>query len=577
GLLNKRIVLLGWGRLAVFLLTCFGVWTFLGQTSLAFIIGVFGFGCFLLVLRQHVDLKAKRNHYRRIKGYADFELDFLSGQAPGYDKGAEFIDSSHPFTSDLDIFGNSSIFQYLNRTKTIHAKEILADDLRTVEVEQERILSNRSIISEFSEDPEFVFSYLSHAEGAKSVEFKRDSTLKSILPYKSWILTATTIILPVLSLGLTAALVLDVITWSLYSQLILLLAIPVIISLKKNMTDFRIYETRLKLASSFDKGLRQLRDCQSKSEEVKALFNEVDLQESGEALAALKKINGAIDSRNNIFVGIALNLLLLWDFQCHKRLANWDKTWARKFESWMEFASRMEVIFSYSIYVHNHSDFSYPKLSNKRHFNLKNARHLLLHRDGIPNNFSLEGDSKFVIVTGANMAGKSTFLRTVGTNMLLATKGLPIPVESMSFKPTQLFTSMVTADNLGEGESYFFSELKRLKELTSILEKDQPLFVILDEILKGTNSLDKAEGSRLFMEKLLDLPAHGLIATHDLSLCEMEVDFSEAIQNYSFEVEFKEEELHFDYKLKRGVCKNMNARFLLEKMGLTKTTSPKEL
>lgn len=182
-----------------------------------------------------------------------------------------------------------------------------------------------------------------------------------------------------------------------------------------------------------------------------------------------------------------------------------------------------------------------------------------------------------MIVTGANMAGKSTFLRTVGTNMLLATKGLPVPVESMSFTPTQLFTSMVTADNLGEGESYFFSELKRLKELTSILEKDQPLFVILDEILKGTNSLDKAEGSRLFMEKLLDLPAHGLIATHDLSLCKMEADFSEAIQNYSFEVEFKEGELHFDYKLKRGVCKNMNARFLLEKMGLTKTTSPKEV
>ena len=167
----------------------------------------------------------------------------------------------------------------------------------------------------------------------------------------------------------------------------------------------------------------------------------------------------------------------------------------------------MEALFSFSIYIHNHPDFSYPEISSNEEFVLSGANHILLSKQGIPNDFEISSDRKFIIVTGANMAGKSTFLRTVGTNLLLAMNGLPVPAQLMRFRPTRIFTSMVTADNLGEGESYFFSELKRLKELTTILENEESLFVILDEILKGTNSVDKAEGSRLFMEKLLDLPA----------------------------------------------------------------------
>lgn len=574
--LKKRIAFFGWGRLVLFVLAVAGIAYFSDQLNVALGIGVVFFAGFLIVVRRHVDLKAQKDKSQRVKNYADFEISFLSRQTKGYDSGAEFIDASHPYTSDLDIFGRSSVFEFLNRTKSSRAKRILADLLRRNETDHDVIHEKQELIKEFSDKPEFIFSYLAGAEIAEE-ERESSSTVIShepIKPYPKWALVLLNFILPVIMLSLTLAFILDAIEWSVYFQLIILAAIPVMIFLKKNMTDFRTYEERLKTAAAYSDSLSLLRGHHAKSRSLQILFEKAELKKSEGAIESLKKINGAIDSRNNVFVGIILNLLLLWDFQCHRRLANWDREWSERFDGWLGLVHQMEALFSFSIYIHNHPGFTYPELSTAEEFVLKEANHILIHDQGVSNDFLISDDRKFIIVTGANMAGKSTFLRAVGTNLILAMNGLPVPAKLMRFCPTQIFTSMVTADNLGEGESYFFSELKRLKELTTILEKGESLFVILDEILKGTNSVDKAEGSRLFMEKLLDLPARGLIATHDLSLCDMQNDHPSAIKNYSFEVEFSEDDLHFDYRLREGVCQNMNARFLLERMGLTKTTSP---
>ncbi|MCZ4407492.1 hypothetical protein O3Q51_01630 [Cryomorphaceae bacterium 1068] len=574
--LKRRIALYGWSRLILFIIAIAGIWYFNDQVNVAIGIGVVCFAIFLIVVRRHVDLKAESDRSRRIRSYADFEISFLSGKTKGYDTGTEFIDPSHPYTSDLDIFGPSSIFEYLNRTKSRQAKGILANLLRRNETDPRAILERRELIKEFGNKPEFIFNYLAVAEIAEEERISESSSTApgAIKAYPKWAMVLLTLILPAIMLSLTLIFILDLIEWAVYFQLVLLSAIPVMVFLKKNMTDFKTYEDRLKTAAAYNNSLALLRGHEAKSDSLKELFHNADLAKSEGALESLKKINGAIDSRNNIFVGIILNLLLLWDFQCHRRLANWDREWSQRFNGWIGLAHQMEALFSQSIYVHNHQGFHYPELTIEKEFILQEANHILLHENGVTNDFLISGKRKFIIVTGANMAGKSTFLRTVGTNLLLAMSGLPVPAKLMRFRPTQIFTSMVTADNLGEGESYFFSELKRLKELTTYLEEGKALFVILDEILKGTNSVDKAEGSRLFMEKLLDLPARGLIATHDLSLCEMQNDHPQAIKNYSFEVEFRNDDLHFDYKLREGVCQNMNARFLLERMGLTKTTSP---
>jgi DNA mismatch repair ATPase MutS len=164
------------------------------------------------------------------------------------------------------------------------------------------------------------------------------------------------------------------------------------------------------------------------------------------------------------------------------------------------------------------------------------------------------------------MAGKSTFLRTVSLHIVMANIGLPVCAKTSQYSPVKLITSMRTMDSLTDDSSYFFSELTRLKFIVDTIAKE-PYFIVLDEILKGTNSTDKAIGSKKFVEKLVASNATGIIATHDLSLCEIE-DELEAVKNYYFDAAIINDELYFDYKLKQGICQNMNASFLLKKMDI---------
>ena len=183
----------------------------------------------------------------------------------------------------------------------------------------------------------------------------------------------------------------------------------------------------------------------------------------------------------------------------------------------------------------------------------------------IDNDLTIDHE-QFFIITGANMAGKSTFLRTVSLHIVMANVGLSVCATKSDYSPVRLITSMRTSDSLTDDSSYFFSELTRLKFIIDAIQKE-PYFIILDEILKGTNSTDKAIGSRKFVEKLVASNATGIIATHDLSLCEIEKELEE-VKNYYFDAEILNDELHFDYTFKKGICKNMNASFLLRKMDI---------
>ncbi|MCD8264052.1 MAG: hypothetical protein LUD02_07740 [Tannerellaceae bacterium] len=167
------------------------------------------------------------------------------------------------------------------------------------------------------------------------------------------------------------------------------------------------------------------------------------------------------------------------------------------------------------------------------------------------------------------MAGKSTYLRTIGINFLLGCIGVPVFAESLTLYPAHLVTSLRTSDSLAGNESYFFAELKRLKMIIGRLKSGEKLFIILDEILKGINSLDKQKGSIALMRQLVKFQASGIIATHDLALGKLEEEFPDAIKNYRFEADIQNNELNFSYKLREGVAQNMNASFLMKKMGIT--------
>jgi len=225
-------------------------------------------------------------------------------------------------------------------------------------------------------------------------------------------------------------------------------------------------------------------------------------------------------------------------------------------------------------YVFNHPKHHFPIIKNENFvIRAKQLGHPLLNKEKrIDNDFTID-NHEFFIITGANMAGKSTFLRTVSLSIVMANIGLPVCAEKFEYKPIHLITSMRTSDSLTDDESYFFSELKRLKYIvdlvlpnkTSKAQSNKSYFIILDEILKGTNSKDKAIGSRKFVERLVHSNATGIIATHDLSLCEITKDLPQ-VKNHYFDAEIINDELYFDYTFKDGICQNMNASFLLKKM-----------
>jgi DNA mismatch repair ATPase MutS len=255
----------------------------------------------------------------------------------------------------------------------------------------------------------------------------------------------------------------------------------------------------------------------------------------------------------------------LRDLRQVHNVEKWIDSYKTKVEDWINVIAFFDAQNTLANFAFNHPSYVFPEIKlDKNVISAQNLGHPLLKvLQRVDNDFIIERQ-QFFIVTGANMAGKSTFLRTVSLSIVMGNMGLPVCASAFKYAPIKLITSMRTSDSLADNESYFFSELKRLKFIVDEI-KNEDYFIILDEILKGTNSTDKAIGSRKFVHKLVSSKSTGIIATHDLSLCEIEKELPE-VQNYYFDAEIIDDELFFDYKLQEGICKNMNASFLLKKM-----------
>ena len=231
-----------------------------------------------------------------------------------------------------------------------------------------------------------------------------------------------------------------------------------------------------------------------------------------------------------------------------------------------------DAIMSLSNLHYNNPQWTFPKISADNIWRMEDIRHpLMLQNDCVENSFVVSKMPFIKVITGANMAGKSTYLRSVGSNLVLAMMGAVVNAKSMSFCPIQIVSSLRTSDSLMSGESYFYAEIKRLQMIVERLKKGEKMFVLLDEILKGTNSNDKEQGSRSLLEQLIKLNTIGVIATHDLSLGNLSNRYPQTIQNQCFEVDIINDQLSFDYKIRDGVAQNMNASFLLKKMGIVES------
>jgi DNA mismatch repair ATPase MutS len=291
---------------------------------------------------------------------------------------------------------------------------------------------------------------------------------------------------------------------------------------------------------------------------------------STEAYGEVKKLaqlSNLLDQRMNVLVNIFLNSFLLYDIQVTVALEKWKLRNKNRFASWMECVGNIESLISLSNFAFNHPSFCYPKLVDQPLLEATSLAHPLInHNERVTNDVSIGYPRKLLLVTGSNMSGKTTYLRTIGTNIVLAQCGAPVCAESFSFKPVHVYTSIRISDSLQDHTSYFMAELKRLSEIKEKISSLRPSLVLIDEILRGTNSEDKYFGSAQFVKKLIQYNCLTLFATHDLKLSELENEHEGLIENYCFESDIKEDELLFDYKVRKGVAQNKNASFLMKKM-----------
>jgi len=554
-------------RFIVFLVTCGLVYFTFGSYSEVIIVAFSGFFLFSFLVLKYHNLKRKKEVVEAKIHINKTEIKVLDKDFNYLKSGEEFVNPAHFYSNDIDLFGKGSFFQYLNRTATIDGKTVLANTLTENKITA--ILEKQNALKELSEKVIWRqhFSALASLVVVKSTSKSIVIWISNYASVLSKYLIKIQIGFSLISLALIGFLTFGFIS---FSYLIIWFFVGLFITSKFGKKTLQIYTEIDKSSDTFRQYHKLLNEIENEEFTSEILKNKKGIIKSEEKKASsivkeFSKILNTFDQRNNDVIAILGNGLFLFEIYNACTVEKWIFKYQHSVKDWFEVVAFFDAQNSLANFNFNHPKFVFPDISDKKEI-IKSAKlgHPLLKVDKrIDNNFSID-DAQFFIITGANMAGKSTFLRTVSLSIVMANCGLTVCAESFQYSPVKLITSMRTSDSLTDDESYFYSELKRLKFIVDEI-KGEKYFIILDEILKGTNSKDKAIGSKKFVEKLTKSKSTGIIATHDVSLCELENEFS-GVKNYYFDAEIIKDELHFDYTLKNGVCKNMNASFLLKKM-----------
>lgn len=503
------------------------------------------------------------------------ESDYLAGNFSALDQGERFNDPAHPYAHDLDLFGEDSLFQHLNRTVTFSGTQKLVSWLLSLSKDPEVIHSRQQAAEELCAEPEWCQHF--RAAGALHPTQALDAVILKSGPTESPFFSKHSTVRLILWIANTIVIV----SWAVTSFTPLPFSISLVLSLLQlsalalYIKKINAYHQRLNLflktISNYLPLVRLIHDQSFRSTYLQKIRHSLFTPESNslQALTQLHRIQNSLDQRGNIVIAFILNGLYLKDFHTLLRLDHWRKKYGPDIETWTDVLSEADALISMANYRFNHPAYCLPVICQDRLLDTEEIGHPLLKSErNVTNDFSIRSLHQIAIVTGANMAGKSTFLRTIGVNLILAQSGNVVCSRYFAFQPMTLFTSMRTTDSLSKDTSYFHAELLRLQQLVNIAQQEDKVFIILDEMLKGTNSVDKLNGSLAFLKRILSYPISGLVATHDLALGELADDFPEHFFNVCFEIVHSGSQITYDYKLHPGISSNMNASILLKQMGL---------
>lgn len=574
GKVKSRLRILPFLKLLFFLAGVFlviAIFQWGWDRTICFISAALSFVIFSLLYRWDEHYLQKRAYRMALHSVYTNEINFLSGDYSPFDNGERFVNKKHAYSYDLDVFGENSIYHMINRTVTQEAGSILAEKLGSIPGNGEEIIKRQELLTELVWKDDFRHQYMAVCKGFD----EEKNNYKLITEHKSnnALLTSKTgLVLIYISIIITLASVLlawlGYLPWSASITLFMMqLFFPMIFNKVLNRVgadigflhkNTRIHADLLHIVHQETFDAAENRDLKEK---LFGTFN------SREALKELSTLLKKFDQRNNAYILVLLNGFFLRDLFLLRQFYRWKNNYLHHIQSWISALAEMEARVSQASYMFNLPEFVRPVISEDTDMLIDayGLGHPFIPKEKRVDNDIRINKKQFLIITGANMAGKSTFLRTVGANYILAVNGMNVCASQFSFTLFNLFSSMRNTDDLSSGTSYFKAELERMRELIRYCRAHQHTLIILDELLKGTNSKDKLDGSVLFLKKMRELPVTGIIATHDLELAKLENELPDLFQNYCFEISLSEEE-QYSYKIQRGVSRNLNATYLLQKI-----------
>ncbi|MEP6466543.1 MAG: hypothetical protein ABJB05_09560 [Parafilimonas sp.] len=576
-LLYKKRSLIAWIRFAIFIAVCLAVY-FLWVSGFAAIITAIIVGITLFLIAVSIDLNNKHiiKNLETILHINKDEINYLHQNFSDKYNGKDLEPPHHAYAKDLDIFGQSSLFQYISRCNAEQAIKLFAERLLQP-LSKHQIIQQQQSVKEICAKTEWWQQFQAFGINEK-INFTAEKRIAEwlLIEDKNFITPIWKVLLyiyPLLTLSCIYFYLDDILPAPIFSFLLLIFFLtgfgisgktqniyvllsrlqPVVATLYKQLNWFE----KEKFESTF---LNDLKNAESN------LLNTT----ASSAIKQLQKILNRFDVRLNIFAFFILNTLFLWDLRQIIALNNWKKINKSSVANWFNTIAQLEVTGSFATLAFNNNDWCFAEIADE-HFTLSATQighPLIAQSQNVTNDFSLYGTARIDLITGSNMAGKSTFLRSVGVNMILAYAGSCVCAKSFTVSVAALMSSMRIEDNLAENTSTFYAELKKLKSIIDAVNEEKKTFILLDEILRGTNSLDRHTGSKALIEQLIRKNAIAIIATHDIELSKLENEFLNAIKNYHFDVQVNNEKLFFDYKLKDGICTSMNASVLMKQIGI---------
>ncbi len=528
---------------------------------------------FIILMRIHTKMSFQKKIKSALVKINKNEISYLQRKSIPFENGVEFNNFHHPYAYDLDIFGEHSLFQNLNRTATFIGKKTLAKQLLTL-LPNDEILKYNEAVKELSQKLTWRQEFLAFAKiGQDNETFY--TTLLQWKVFNSKTLSKTAVVItylfPALFLGcFIGYLATSNTVFLTYLSILFVVNLGILgLFTKRIQMEIAHSESINIIISQYSLLVQKIEIESFKSEKLMQLQQKLNFknQKASVHLKKLAQLFSNMETIGNFVTALLFNGTFLFNVHVLKSMIAWKKEHAVVLEEWLAVIGEFEMLNSLANLSYNNPDFVYPELNTNFEIDFSNLSHPLLNpATRVGNEVQFQPQS-FMILTGSNMSGKSTFLRSLGINMVLSGMGSAVCASRANVHPLPVLVSMRLSDSLSDSESYFFAEIKRLKQIMDELEA-KPAFVLLDEILRGTNSDDKRNGTIEVIKKVIAKKAIGAIATHDIEVCLTTNEYPNILTNKCFEVEITNDELHFDYKLHDGICKNKSATFLMKKMGV---------